>query len=418
MFDQLFERSHALARHLSGPLVDERRRYLAHCAEQAMAKSTLRRIANLLMAAEEYLTLAGRPFATIPIQEIKEAGTRWSARTSLPPIRLHPRLSRQRFIRTAIGWLTFLNRLEIPVKPVKVYDQMIIDFTDFMRKERGLAPRTVHDRCFLVREFLDHLFEREHSLNTITVAYVDSVLAQKVNEEHYARVTVRNYASSLRSFFLYAEMRAWCPAGIAGAIMSPRVVQLDSLPSGPTWDDVRKLLATTAGDRPAAIRDRAVLMLFVVYGVRAGEVARLQLNDIDWQLEKVVFTRSKLLGSLSFPLCQSVGEAIIRYLKEARPGSSRRELFLTIRAPFRPLTSISLWPVVARRLRHLGICLKHYGPHSLRHACATRLINEGLSLKEVGDHLGHRDPETTRIYAKVDLVRLREVASFDLGGLL
>jgi integrase/recombinase XerD len=89
-----------------------------------------------------------------------------------------------------------------------------------------------------------------------------------------------------------------------------------------------------------------------------------------------------------------------------------------MRAPFRPLTSIALWPVVARRLQKLGLSLRHRGPHSLRHACATRLINEGLSLKEVGDHLGHRDPETTRIYAKVDLIRLREVASFDLGGLL
>jgi site-specific recombinase XerD len=418
MFDQLFERPHALARYLSGPLVDARRRYLIHCAEQGMARSTLRRIAELLMAAEAYLKLAERPFSTIAVQEIEEAGTRWSRRKSLPPIRLHPRISRQRFIHTAIKWLTFLNRVEISSKPVKPYDRMIIEFTDFMQKERGLAPRTIEQRCFAAREFLNRLFERKGSLTTITVAYVDSELVQKVSEQHYARVTVRNYASSLRSFFLYAEMRNWCPAGIAGAIMAPRVFQHESLPSGPTWDDVQRLLASTAGDKPTAIRDHAVLMLFAVYGVRAGEVSRLQLSDIEWQRDTIVFTRSKLLGRHLFPLCQSVGEAIIRYLKEVRPRSSRRELFLTMRAPFRPLTSISLWPVVARRLQKLGLSLKHRGPHSLRHACATRLINEGLSLKEVGDHLGHRDPETTRIYAKVDLVRLREVASFDLGGLL
>jgi site-specific recombinase XerD len=89
-----------------------------------------------------------------------------------------------------------------------------------------------------------------------------------------------------------------------------------------------------------------------------------------------------------------------------------------MRAPYRPIKSGTLWPVVGLRLRQIGATIKHHGPHSLRHACATRLINEGLSLKEVGDHLGHRGPETTRIYAKVDLVRLREVASFDLGGLL
>jgi site-specific recombinase XerD len=77
-----------------------------------------------------------------------------------------------------------------------------------------------------------------------------------------------------------------------------------------------------------------------------------------------------------------------------------------------------MWAVVSRQLRQRAPSLKHHGPHSLRHACATRLINQGLSLKEIGDHLGHRDVEATRIYAKVDLAHLREVADFDLGGLL
>ncbi len=418
MFDRLFERSHALVRHRSGPLADERRRYLAQCAEQGMARRTLRLTAELLVAVEEYLRLADQPGASIGLQEIEEAGTRWAGRESLPTIRLRPELSRQRFVCHAVRWLTFLNRLQIPPKPVKAYDQMIVEFTGFMQKERGLSPLTIEHRCFTVREFLDRLCEGDRPLTTVTVADVDSVLAHKVNEEHYARVTVQTCASSLRAFFRYAETRGWCTTGIADSIMAPRVFQQESLPSAPTWDEVRKILDYTAGDRPAAIRDHAILMVLAVYGVRAGEVARLQLNDIDWQGETIVFRRSKLLGSHSFPLCQTVGEAFIRYLKEVRPRSTHRELFLTLRAPIRPLTSGTLWPVVARRLRPLGVFIKHHGPHALRHACATRLINEGLSLKEVGDHLGHRGPEATRIYAKVDLVRLREVASFDLGGLL
>ena len=88
-----------------------------------------------------------------------------------------------------------------------------------------------------------------------------------------------------------------------------------------------------------------------------------------------------------------------------------------MRAPFRPLRS-GLWRIVARRLRPLGVSISHHGPHALRHACATRLLDQGLSLKEIGDHLGHRQPDTTRIYAKVDLAGLRRVAEFDLGGLL
>ena len=255
-------------------------------------------------------------------------------------------------------------------------------------------------------------------MSSITIPGVDAVLIKKVNEDGYARASVQTCASSLRSFFRYAEMRGWSAAGIAASIMAPRVFQHESLPSGPAWDDVQKMLnVTAAGDRPN-IRDHAILMTLAIYGVRAGEIASLQLGDIDWEQEKIAFTRSKLLGRHSFPLCQPVGESIIRYLKEARPASTCREVFLTTRAPFRPITPGTLWPVVARRMRPLGLAIKHHGPHSLRHACATHLINGGLTLKEVGDHLGHRNSETTRIYAKVDLVHLREVASFDLGGLL
>ena len=119
----------------------------------------------------------------------------------------------------------------------------------------------------------------------------------------------------------------------------------------------------------------------------------------------------------TYPLTRSVGNAILRYLQEVRPRSSHREVFLSLRAPFRPVNS-SVWGVVAKRLRPLNVSLPHYGPHALRHACATRLLAAGLSLKEIGDQLGHMDPDSTRIYAKVDLVGLRQVADFDMGGVL
>jgi site-specific recombinase XerD len=95
-----------------------------------------------------------------------------------------------------------------------------------------------------------------------------------------------------------------------------------------------------------------------------------------------------------------------------------REVFLTHYAPIRPLSTCALWHLVAHRLRALGVPLAHYGPHALRHACATHLLAQGLSLEEIGSHLGHRHPDATRIYAKVDLGGLRQVADFDLGGLL
>jgi integrase/recombinase XerD len=418
MFDQLFVRSDALTRYLSAPLVDERRQYLTHCAVQGMTKSTLEAKARLLLSIAEYLRLADRPSDTISLLEIKKVATRWSNHNWPSPQSSHAKRSREYFMATAAEWLTFLNRLQTAPRPVTICDQMLAEFRRFMEEDRGLSPATVQSRCSSVRPFLIQLLDGRRSLETITVSRVDSLLAQKVNKEHYARVSVRDYASSLRAFFRYAEMRGWCPAGIAASIMAPRVFRQETLPSGPTWDVVQEIVDATAGDRPIAVRDHAILMLLGVYGVRSGEVARLQLTDIDWQRETITFARSKMAGTHSFPLSPSVGAAIIRYLKEVRPKSLHRQVFLTRRAPVGPISNGAMWAVVSRQLRQRAPSLKHHGPHSLRHACATRLINQGLSLKEIGDHLGHRDVEATRIYAKVDLAHLREVADFDLGGLL
>jgi integrase/recombinase XerD len=158
-------------------------------------------------------------------------------------------------------------------------------------------------------------------------------------------------------------------------------------------------------------------MLLAVYGLRASEVRRLRLDDFDWKENIFRLKRSKLGPIQQFPLVQTVKQAITRYLEEVRPRrSNHREIFLTIRAPFIPMNT--LFGTVSSRWKPLNIAIKNHGPHSLRHACATRLINQGMTLKTIADQLGHRNLETTRIYAKVDLPRLREVANFNLRGVL
>jgi integrase len=176
---------------------------------------------------------------------------------------------------------------------------------------------------------------------------------------------------------------------------------------------VKRLLAAADGDRSTDIRDRALLLLLAVYGLRAGEVRALRLEDFDWKQELLHVPHGKRQKPRTYPLCHSVGDAVLRYLREVRPRTDHREVFLTLRAPFPPISHGCLSHVVGDRLRALGLTLPHYGPHALRHACATHLLSQGLSLKEIGDHLGHRSPEATRVYAKVDLAALRCVG--DLG---
>jgi integrase/recombinase XerD len=205
------------------------------------------------------------------------------------------------------------------------------------------------------------------------------------------------------------------PRGGGGA---PRLFKEEGLPKGPRWTDVQRLIASTSGSRPRDIRDHAILKLLAIYGLRSGEVRGLRLDDLNWIREVMTVKRSKQRRTQYYPVVESVGDAILNYLRQVRPTRcAYRELFVTIRAPFRPLSPGGIHHVVSSRLHALGVDSAHYGPHGLRHACAAHLVDEGLSLKEVGDHLGHRSSYATRTYARVDLTGLREVAAFDLGAL-
>ena len=158
--------------------------------------------------------------------------------------------------------------------------------------------------------------------------------------------------------------------------------------------------------------------MLAVYDLRRSEVTRLRLEDLDWVGEKLHVTRPKQLCTQHYPLDRDVGDAILRYLKEARPKCTYRQLFLTLDAPVRPLKPNCVTPIVRSRFKALSIHVQRQGAHSLRHACARHLLDAGFSLKQIGDQLGHRSAAATRVYVKVDLIGLRQVAELDLEGIL
>ena len=224
------------------------------------------------------------------------------------------------------------------------------------------------------------------------MAQVDELLAKKVRDAGYARITVQRWASALRRFFRFAEGRGWCRKGLAAAIMAPRVFAHEGLPVGPSWDDVKRLLAAAEGDRPADIRDRALLMLLAVYGLRAGEVTALCLKDFDWEREVLSVPHSKSQRPRTYPLCRPVGDAVLRYLAGgAAPVAIGRRSSSPWWHRCGPWFANGLGKVVKRRLHALGLTLPHYGPHALRHACATHLLAQGLSLE------GDRRPPGTPV---------------------
>jgi integrase len=177
------------------------------------------------------------------------------------------------------------------------------------------------------------------------------------------------------------------------------------------------MLADADTDKSRDIRDRAVLLLLAVYGMRSGEVAALRLDQIDRAGRTLRLFRLKRRQPQIYPLVPSVARGLARYIDTVPPPSSHPEVFLCMQAPRRPLKAGSIHGVANRRFVALGIAATHRGGHALRHACATRLLADGLSLKQIGDHLGHRSTAATSIYAKVNMGALREVGAFDLGEL-
>lgn len=415
MFDTIFHYPRVLARHREGPAANDRERFLTYCANGGAAHSTLLSLAPELLVIAQRIKFDDRQ--SISLAEIEASADHWVAYQRRRHRVKTTRFSRERFIQTATAWLRFLGRLAEPQEEPAAFAEMIREFMRYQSEERGLSPRTIHNRCWHVQAFLRWLSEQGSSVAVLRLEQVDAFLALK-RKLGWCRVSMASAAKALRSFFHYAGEKGWCSTKLAVGIEGPRLFSHEALPVGPKWEDVQRLIASTDTDNPQDIRDRAILLLLAVYGLRSGEVIALTLNDIDWEHDILHVTRSKQRCKQDYPLAATVGEAILRYLQQVRPRINSRSLFLTMRAPLRPLVATSLHYLVSTRLKALNIDCSRHGPHALRHACASHLVAEGLSLKQIGDHLGHRSAYATRTYAKVDLVGLRQVADVSLGDLL
>jgi integrase/recombinase XerD len=164
------------------------------------------------------------------------------------------------------------------------------------------------------------------------------------------------------------------------------------------------------------VRAKAILTLLSIYGLRRSEVIRLLLSDFDWTNQVFSVRRAKRGRVQQFPIGHDIKDALLQYIRYARPECSCQNLFVTLRPPYTPMNPSSVSLIVSRRMKRWGISSRKKGPHSLRHACATRLLQQGSSLQEIADFLGHRDSKSIGIYAKFDLKALCQVSMLDPCG--
>ncbi len=414
MFETLFTRPGFAERYRAAPLLDERLSYLEHRAQGGARLKTLRIIAVRQISLVRLLDL--REGERVSVTRVEAAADRWSLPGGRQCSRPASPQARQRFIAHAERWLRFAGLLDEPAKARHAHAGEVAAFEAWMRDERGLSEATVLCRLHVIGRFLDRLDRRGVALAEVGIADIDREVARWHGRD-CSRITIHDYAMRLRTFFRFAEGRGWCTPGLADGIMPPRFHPGRPLPKGLDRDEVLRLLATSEGDSMADLRDRAILMLLVAYGLRSGEVAGLRLDDLDWTEEILRVRRPKPGRTHLYPLSRGVGQTILRYVRDGRPRRPERTLFLTLKAPIGPMKSNTIGQVVSNRLKRIGITGKRRGPHALRHGTAQHLLDHGLSMKEVGDYLGHRGVSATSAYVRIRLGALREVADIELEGL-
>jgi integrase len=283
-------------------------------------------------------------------------------------------------------------------------------FADHLAEQRGNPAVTRNKKVAYIAGFLAFLRDQRRSVTQLNLADIDAFIIRC--RQHYARTTVADIGSSLRGFLRFLHATGRLAENLAPSVMVPVVRQGERPVRALPWQAVRRILHAIDRSTVAGRRDYALLLLMSVYGLGAGEVIRLRLDDIDWHAAIMHITRPKTGVEIQLPLLPAVARVLVSYLRHGRPQhAGTRHLFLTLRAPHGPLTASSaVRHIIHKHARAAGVSAPYLGSHVLRHTHACRELEQGVPPKVIGDILGHRRPESTSAYLRVATERLREVA--------
>jgi integrase/recombinase XerD len=272
--------------------------------------------------------------------------------------------------------------------------------------------RSLRNRVLMLHHFFHFLDSRNISeLRQIKASTLEAFVAKQT---HLRPRTISNQLSHLRSFLAHLCVTGEIEPEIVDQVPKIRIYRDDRLPTVWSHDDVQRLLAAVDRTSPVGKRDYAILTLAARLGLRAGDIRTLRLDDIDWESNSIHIVQGKTGQRLDQPFPTNVGEALVDYLKNARPVSKFRQVFLRVNAPHEPLSARNaFYDLVARYRRLAGLKLpreSRKGLHALRHSLASRMLEAKISIDIIAGTLGHASPETTRAYLRVDIESLRCVA--------
>lgn len=298
----------------------------------------------------------------------------------------------------------------LPPPPVTPAGTLLTAYQAYLESVRGLSPRTVKHHAATVSQFLvfvgyDRSPERLPELEQRDIERFLQLLAKR-----HARASLQHDVAHLRCFLRFLAARELIEFGLDAGIDMPRVYRGEQLPRALPWEMVRALLGSIDRSTPVGRRNYAMVLLVATYGLRTCEVVGLTLEDIEWRASRLRVRRPKVRSPLVLPLTPGAGAALLDYLRNGRPELPYREVFLRARAPAGPLKPKAVREIFHRLVQRSGLPIAFHGPHCLRHSLAIHLLRQGTPLKAIGDLLGHRSPESTSVYLRLQIEDLRDVA--------
>jgi site-specific recombinase XerD len=302
-----------------------------------------------------------------------------------------------------------------PVAPIGPTERMLDAYAQYLQRERGLQPTTVTLYRHVVRPFVASRIARDGvTVDWASLRGADVIDFVLTRTRQQSRGAAKLTVTTLRSLLGFLHLNGHTSHSLVGAVPSVAGWRLAALPKALTPRDLAALLGSCNRRRATGRRDFAVLTLLARLGLRAGEVAGLQLDDVDWRAGTIV-VRGKGHHIEPLPLPRDVGSAVTDYLRRGRPQTALdRTVFVRVKAPHRALSASGVTQIVAGAARRAGLGRIH--AHRLRHTAATNLLRAGASLPEIGQVLRHRRVLTTAIYAKLDRAALRTIAPPWPGG--
>jgi site-specific recombinase XerD len=409
VINQLFTFSSTIERLRQGPLTDHLDGYAAAVAEQGYTDHSIRRQVVAIADFSRWLKQKH-----IDVQSLDSKVVDRFLRVRRGQHRVDRGDPKALARMLAMLCQTGIVKQQQPAVADNARSRITSEFRLYL-EECGLSLATLKNYVPFIDQFLSERF-RNRAPNVAMLRAPDVTGYVMRHARQLSPVRAGLMVTALRSFFRYLRHRGAITTDLAACVPTVPNWSLSTLPRFLPAATVERLLKRCDQKTSVGRRNHAILLLLARLGVRAGEVVGLSLDDIDWDSGQITI-RGKRGKSAPLPLPADVGAALAAYLRRDRPPSASRRVFLRHRAPLTGFSNPStLSSIVRRALKHAGVESAHTGAHVLRHSLATSLLRQGGSLDEIGELLRHQSPNTTAIYAKVDVTALHTVALPWPGG--